>query len=222
MKIAGIDNSKNSPGIVKFELDENFKIINYSFLGLTINKTKKPKPLYQNCKIFEIFGLEPTDYDKINFMSSNIIEFTKDCDYVAFEDYAYAGKGSVFDIAESTGVLKHLLYNQNKYLRFYAPTQIKMFATNNGIADKPMMIQKYIDTFPSNPLNIPLDKINDHPFEDVIDAFWITTLLYTELSLRNGHIQLHQLNEQQIRPFNHISKSYKVNLLSQDFIFKNL
>ncbi len=222
IKMAGIDNSKNSPGVVKFTIDNDFKIIDQDYLGLVINPNKKPKQLNDKCLVLENFKKFLNDYDKINFMSSNIIEFVNDCEYVAFEDYAYSGSGSVFDIAESTGVLKYLLYNRNIPLRFYAPTLIKMFGTTNGGADKTLVINKYKEL--GNPLNLPENhlKEKDHPFEDIVDAYFITKLLYTELAIRKGFIKLHELNEQQIRPFNHISDSSKVNLLSLDFIQKKL
>ena len=220
MIISGIDNSKNSPGIVKFNIDdETFKIVREEYLGLTMNKTKKPKISSDpNHLILELNGKDYNDYDKINFMSSNITNFVSDCNYIAFEDYAYMANGRITDLAESVGVLKYLLYNKNISLRFYAPSLIKMFSTTNGAADKSLMIKQYEQI--GNPLNLPKNHLEEHPYEDIIDAYFITKLLYTELAIRKGFIKLHELNEQQIRPFNHISASSKVNLLSLDFIQK--
>ena len=218
MKITGIDNSKNSPGIVKFIIDdETFKIIGLDYLGITTTSSKNPKSeVTKNC--LRLYDKEIDDYEKINFMSDNILNFVKDCEYVAFENYAYSSTGMIFDLAESTGILKWRIYNENKKLRFFAPSLIKMFATTKGNADKQKMIETYKNI--GNPLNLPNSLLEKHPFEDIIDAYFITKLLYMELSIRRGFIKLHELNEEQIRPFNHISNSQKVNLLSLDFIQK--
>jgi Holliday junction resolvasome RuvABC endonuclease subunit len=218
MIIAGIDNSKNSPGIVKFYInDETFKIEKEDFLGITTTKAKKPKTnTGKNCLRF--YDKESDDYEKMTFMSDNIIEFVKDCHYIAFESYSFSSNGKVFDIAECTGVLKWRLYHLNKIIRLYAPTLIKMFATTNGKADKNMMIDYYKKI--GNPLNIAESQLTNKPYEDIVDAYWITKLLYMELSIRKGFISLHELSEEQIRPFNHISPSSKINLLSMDFIQK--
>jgi len=171
MIIAGIDYSKNSPGIVKFFIDDkDFSITKKEYLGITAVKAKNPKtPCGEHCIRF--CDKDMDDYEKINIMSDNAVEFVKDCDYIGIEGFSYSSKGRVFDLAESAGVLKWRLYNQNKTLRVYAPTLIKMFASGNGNADKDVMLKYY--RADGNKLNLPEQYISDHPYEDIIDAYYI-------------------------------------------------
>lgn len=218
MIIGAIDYSKNSPGAVRAYInDETFEIEQLDYFGITTTKAKNPKSdAGKGCMRLYDKGLD--DYAKINFMSENVLEFLEGCEYIALEGYAFGAKGKVFDIAEATGVLKWKIYQSGMKMRIYAPNLIKMFATEHGNADKDRMVETYMNV--GNPLNLPKSQVSKHPFEDIIDAYWVLKLLHRELEIRKGFKKLHELSEVEIRPFNHISKGNPINLLSREFISK--
>jgi len=61
---------------------------------------------------------------------------------VGMEDYAYSGRGRVFNLGELGGIIKVLCADKRKPLMIINPLQIKKYATNNGKADKELMIKK--------------------------------------------------------------------------------
>jgi Holliday junction resolvasome RuvABC endonuclease subunit len=213
MKIVGIDNSVNSPGVVWFTLDEQMNITKKEFMGFTqVKKNATENIIHYKKKDFE------DDISQYIFNRDKIFEaITKDGilpDYVAIEDYAYSANGKVFNIAESTGALKVKLYENYIPIRLYDPCSIKLFFSSYGNADKERMKQCYDNLDEGEKL---FGVIN----EDIIDAFFVTLLLYYELKIRKGLINLSLLPEYQIRVFNRVTKNYPENILVRNFIRNN-
>lgn len=213
MKIVGIDNSVNSPGVVWFTLDEQMNITKKEFMGFTqVKKNATENIIHYKKKDFE------DDISQYIFNRDKIFEaITKDGilpDYVAIEDYAYSANGKVFNIAESTGALKVKLYENYIPIRLYDPCSIKLFFSSYGNADKDRMKQCYDNLDEGEKL---FGVIN----EDIIDAFFVTLLLYYELKIRKGLINLSLLPEYQIRVFNRVTKNYPENILVRNFIRNN-
>lgn len=214
MKIVGIDNSVNSPGVVWFILDEQMNITKKEFMGFTqVKKNATENIIHYKKKDFE------DDISQYIFNRDKIFEaITKDGilpDYVAIEDYAYSANGKVFNIAESTGALKVKLYENYIPIRLYDPSSIKLFFSSYGNADKERMKQCYDNLDEGEKL---FGVIN----EDIIDAFFVTFLLYYELKIRKGLINLSLLPEYQIRVFNRVTKNYPENILVRPFIQKKI
>lgn len=64
-------------------------------------------------------------------------------DLVVLEGYSFGSKGSaITDIAEWGGVLRLLLYESGVEWAVVAPSTLKVFATGDGHADKPQMLQQ--------------------------------------------------------------------------------
>lgn len=84
-------------------------------------------------------GVERLEFirDKINYL---LYEHT--IDTAIIEDYAYAGKGRVFNIGELGGVVKLLLYDSNIKINTVTPTELKKFITGKGNAKKELMLLK--------------------------------------------------------------------------------
>lgn len=208
MNIVGIDNSINSPGVVQFYLDDKtLRIEDKCFLGFT----QKKKDTTGNIRYFKKKDFSD-NIDQYLWMRDQICEWIfgdDEIDYVAFEDYAYAAIGKVFNIAESTGILKATLYEKDIPIRLYDPPSIKKYATGYGNADKVRMKQ----TYEKHPFRFP-EKVND----DIIDAFFITRLLRKELSLRAGIDKLENLKEHERQVFIRCTKSYPENILVRPFL----
>lgn len=215
--IAGIDNSISSPAITIMELDEkSFSIVRYNYLNLF--KTKK---MFVKDHILEI-PKHKNDIDRIITKNNIIIDFINSNKvlYCAIEDYSFASKGLVYNIAENTGYLKTQLYLSNINIRLYEPTSIKMFYNGKGNADKEAMIKTYKKN--NNFLNLEDKTLNEQkPLEDIVDSFAVCSLLRTELMLRKGLINMKDLSENVIRVFNTIHKDTKTNILNTDFINNN-
>lgn len=218
MLIGGLDCSINSPGCVKFFLNDNLDIVWVDYLGFnTVKKLTNDKIRYFRKKDFK------NNYDQVDWMLENgISEFFYGCEFFAVEGYAFAAKGLIFEIAEISGIAKHHIYHQNCKMRVYEPTTIKLFSTNKGNSNKVAMQEAY-DKYPEISEKFDLNWMDDYlsPKSDIIDAWWITKLLQTELKIRNNLLDLNTLSTKQQQVFRKVSKKTSENLLQKPFLHKN-
>lgn len=223
--IVGIDYSISSPGIVIFTADDDWTRTKTEFFGFT--DVKKNSAMLENLLFYkkDYFKSEQERYDYISTQSmmfiNGVVGSNSDV-WVAIEGYALGStKGLVFNIAEATGLMKHKVWQAGYKLRVYEPTAIKKFATGKGNVDKVSMGDSFFaskDEFkPILPVGLADYK---SPKADIIDAYWIASLLYTELLLRNGIVRLRDLSEKQIEVFNATSKSNPDNIICRDFVQK--
>jgi hypothetical protein len=90
MKIAGLDLSISSSGVVIEELDDEYNIQSIEYHGFTSKrKLESSQILYYNNKDYN------TDYAKYQWICDNIVNWCKDCEYIAVEDYAYGKSGAM-------------------------------------------------------------------------------------------------------------------------------
>lgn len=219
MKIAGLDLSKNSSGVVVEELDSSFNIIDVKRYGFTSKrKVEQDGIKYWNAKDFK------HDYDKYMFMISNILEWTKDCDYIFVEDYGYAAVGMVFDLAEFEGFIKISLFNAGKNLRFYSINSNKKFFTGNGQSDKISMYNAFLKyTEPKPDISTLPEVDNGHGVQttsDIIDAYALAEFGRCELKLKNGLITVDKLGQKQRECFINVTKECPEGLIGKEFIHK--
>jgi len=223
MIIVGIDYSMSSPGLVKCELDDNLDIIRSDYAGYSsVLKTSK---LDSNITHFkkEMFNNNLDRFLKLSQLSIDFINSWGTPDYVAIEDYAMgSNSGMNFTIGEATMAMKTLVYNSGSKFRLYSPSAIKKFATGKGNAKKFDMKDAYdkLDHQSVGYFDLSHLPENKNPSEDIIDAYWIMTLLKTELKIRAGLISLKDLNLKQIEVFNSVTKGNPENLLTRDFLTK--
>lgn len=212
MIIAGVDFSKNSPGVVSFILDDNLNIEDVDYLGFTT--VKKTAALDKNLVYYHKDAFN-NDIAKAIFLRDVIKGYILDnyiIDYVAFEGYAFNAKGKVFDIAESTMCTKLFFYENEVSIRIYDPNSIKKFATGKGNAKKEQMDKVFDkDTFD----HLPAGK---SPRVDLVDAYFVAELLRMELKLRLGLINLKDLPKEKIEIFNRVTRAYPENILVRPFI----
>lgn len=222
MIIIGADLSMTSPGLVKAVTNNKLDFECVDWIGFTsVNKTGK---IYKdNIVTYKKFD---NYIDRSLFMKDKIKEFVigseyQPCvDYVAIEDYAFNAVGKSYHIGEFSGMIKTMFYEMGIPVRLYDIVNIKMFATENGNADKIKIgdaFNKYdgVD-------KIGLTKLDDYksPKSDVIDAWYIVKLLQTELKLRHGLVKLQDLSLKTIEVFNRVTKSNKENILVRPFLVK--
>lgn len=160
-------------------------------------------------------------------MCEQILEWCKDCEYIAIEDYAYGKSGAmglIFNLAEYEGNIKISLFQAGKKLRLYSVNQIKKFFTAYGLSDKISMYQAYERMVTTKPDLSCLPLVDNgkgvSPTSDIVDAFAICEYLRTELILRAGIVQLRDLPKHKIECFNAITKEHPQGLLVAPFIQK--
>jgi hypothetical protein len=231
-QIVGMDISLTSTGIVKIELDDYFEFAGISWRGFTDKKyiSEKFKEnfwSYQN-KQFE-------NYIERNMWMRKLIDcYISGASCIAVEDYSFGSVGKNFHVGGFTESIKESIYKSGIPLRWYDIVVIKQLASGNGNADK-TTIQKCFDE-PISSLIVYPDFIlkpwielqkqltwnkwspDKSPRMDIIDAFFITCLLWIELKLRKGLINLKDLDEKIITIFNRVTKSQKENILARSFL----
>lgn len=174
MFIIGVDASMNGSGLVKFELDDNKKIISRDYLAFV------PKRSLATDKIKAYLKKDfSNNFNQFRWMLKEILDFVPNDSTIAIEGYAMGAKGNVFDIGEWGGIIKYHLLEKGCKLRIYPPTMVKKYFTDNGTSDKVMMCNEYFKR--GDILELAwLDKYKA-PQADIVDAFAIATMMYDEL-----------------------------------------
>lgn len=169
--------------------------IDYSITCPTICLMPFDDDSFSSCKFLSIYGkkafsvdnisnieqIPTSEYDIERFKHNAIktIDFIQEyCVYplIVLEDYAFAGKGKVFNIAENCGILKLGLYENGLDYITIAPTAVKKFATGKGNANKNDMLSTFeeqtgIDLFKM--LNMERKEKIPHPIEDIVDSYFM-------------------------------------------------
>jgi len=238
MKIAGIDASPHSTGIVKFTLDDNLEILEMERLGFFgYTKPKKKKdwtvPSFKN-----IISYDEEAFDFFNrtiMMMEHIWPFISDCEYVAVEDYGY-GSGLMYQLCEFASQIKFQAIKNGTNVRLIEPLTLKMFATNSGKAHKPEMYDAFVSDSNSHLLDlsdlppIPVHKKGQFsgirningitPLSDIVDSFWLGILLIEELQIRKETKQLSDLVPHHSHILSRKTKANPIPIYKKDFIKK--
>jgi len=177
--------------------------------------------LYYNNKDFN------SDYAKYNWMKNKILEWTKDCEYLATEDYAFGKSGAlgqIFSLAEFEGNIKLAEIERGQKMRLYSINSNKKFFSGYGLSDKIGMRDGFDKWTEIKPDLSTLPEVDNgkgvSPTSDICDAYALCEFLRCELKLRAGIIQLHQLPKHQIECFNIVTKECPTGMLTAPFITK--
>lgn len=168
------------------------------------------------------------DFDRHHFVVTNIKQWMlrvtepylrdncswSDSVVSAFEGYAMGAVGRTFLIGETQGLLRYEAY-QRGLVRLYDIQGIKIFGCDNGGAKKEEMLQAYYEhgRDEAHALDIPFENITD----DLCDAWWIATMLYTEIQLRHGNVELKDLKARRRQFFLRVTDKDPVNVLAREF-----
>lgn len=160
-------------------------------------------------------------------MRDKIMEWTKDIEYVAVENFAYgksAAMGQIFSLAEFEGNIKLKWVELGKKMRLYSVNSNKKFFSGYGLSDKIGMRDAFDKWTEKKPDLSSLPEVDSgkgvSPTSDIVDAYALCECLRMELKLRAGLIQLHELPKAQIEVYNVISKENPQGLLVAPFITK--
>ena len=222
MRIIGIDQSLTSTGVTDIMYDENYTVKDFKYYFTTSASTKKSKndvyPVYIN-KEFKSTDKALVITEKV---FEKIDERKSDETYIAFEGGSYASSGTLFQLGQISGMLMSRAGERNFHIQQYEPSRIKLFATGKGKGDKlPIFkafmkqdnefLKKLVDYFPKG-------KHTTSGFMDIIDSYFISQLLLLEVQMRKGFKRFDDLNENEIRIMNFVSKANPINLLGRNFI----
>lgn len=223
IRIAGLDLSISSSGIIIEELDDNYDIISVERHGFTkVLKNTSENIVYYKTTQFK------NDYERYQFFCDNIVQWCKDCAYVGVEDYAYSmsgASGMIFSLAEFEGNIKLSLFRNGCRLKFYTPNQNKKFFAGYGSADKIGMrdafdrwtgIKPALSDLPA----VTNGKAGNSPTSDIIDAFAICEFLRKELRIKNNIDKMEEQEKYIQECFLTKTKEHPAGLINSDFIYK--
>ncbi len=150
-----------------------------------LTSTKKYSgPFVDGRIIGTIFPKYKHDQERFDLISNFFIDKIKEygVTHSLIEDYAFGGKGKVFNLAENTGLLKHKLWKNNQNFTLRAPSAIKKFSTGKGNANKDLMYYSFfeetsVDLFKK--LSYTKEKVGG-PISDIVDSYFMCKLLFSE------------------------------------------
>ena len=185
MKIAGIDPSIKSSGIVVMDLDDDLEVKDIQFYGYTTIK----KYAVDEGNVHIAFLCPADDYaalcmpERQRLTYDIIAKRLEGVTFLGMEDYAtskaHTGSGSILQIAEFCGGIRYLAYMKGLGIINFGIGQIKRFATGDGDADKISMCVSFRSEYPKlYPAEI-FEKLKqfESPHNDLCDAFWMCEIL---------------------------------------------
>lgn len=184
-----------------------------------MNRIEKIKTIFYNLLILPIKNDIKASFDDFEETQPS------NC-YLNIEGYAYGAKsGSTYQIGEFAGVVKYLLWSYDWNIRITDPLSVKMWAVS-GNAKKRDIVQKARENgFGIDSNLIEMDKGRDDwkgPATDLADAYWLAVILRAELMLRSGDMGLKMLTDKRIEVVNRTTIAYPINLLSRNFLRKEI
>ena len=178
MVIAGIDYSLTSPGICVF--DTSKKDFNYKntkcYFRSNLHRFEKFNEGNLYGENHSSYNSDEDRYDDIANWALKILIRKHNVDKVFLEGYSYGSTGKVFHIAENTGTLKYLMWDEELEFEIVPPTVIKKFATGKGNANKEKMYESFCKENPKLDLRSQLTPRSSNvisPVSDVVDAYFI-------------------------------------------------
>jgi hypothetical protein len=145
--------------------------------------------------------------------------------YIGLESYAYKGKktgSNPYQIGEAAAIFKLHAKMAGLDIRLHDPTAVKMFATDMGNASKEEVQAEAVkmaerDDCGLDLMRYPTDK-DGGVRGDVADAYVLAKMVQTEVEVRAGRIQLHELEGGPLRIYNRVTKTNPVNLLARPWL----
>jgi hypothetical protein len=168
--IAGIDYSMTSPSICVHSGDA-WSFDNCEFFFRNDNKKLCSAPRFNHSGI-EFFGSNEQRFYQSAEWARKVLKPFK-VDLLVLEGYAMGAKGLVFNIAENTGALKRVFWEEGIKFITPAPTVVKKFATGKGNSNKEKMEEAFLAET-SFDVKTPINqKSGSNPSSDIIDSYYM-------------------------------------------------
>jgi len=174
LTLIGIDYSLTCPCVC---VSNNTSFTDSYFHFLHSNKKYHGQALNINGDDHDEYLTDQQRYENIaSWVLSIVAPFDKESVYILIEDYAFAAKGRVFNLAENCGLLKYLLYKNGYKFSTIAPSVIKKYATGKGNANKEAMWNAFYEHTQIDLIGVYGSKSRrlDSPVTDIIDSYYLT------------------------------------------------
>ncbi len=185
MTLIGIDYSLTCPCVCVSNTDN----INDSYFYFLHNTAKHHGQLTEPLMILgDPHDSYLTDQQRYENMASWVLSIISPLDkedvYILIEDYAFAAKGRVFNLAENCGLLKYLLYKNGYKFSTIAPSVIKKHATGKGNANKELMYACFHDQTGIDLISVysAAGRRLDSPITDIVDSYYLTKWMRDSLN----------------------------------------
>lgn len=163
-----------------------------------------------------------------HFMDKQVLMPSKP-QYVGIEDYAIRAEQGAHYLGEVGGIARILCWFRGVKMRLHDPTSVKMYTAHDGTCQKDEIRRavlkrwdtdfSHLDQPQAQPTKkTPNPKRNRTTSEDLSDAYAIAQMVWVEVRIRRGDLQLKELHEKEVRVFNRLTKAYKVSLLDREWI----
>lgn len=181
--VVGIDYSYTSPAMCVHTGDV-WSIDNCVFYVLNNKKLlEKINTQYFNFKSFKPYTHR---IERFTNIAVYFVDILRDLgvDDIGIEGYSMNSKnGSVCDISECGGILRHLLYVNGIKFSDYSPATIKKYATGKGNSKKEAIYETFSSETNKNWIDIlqPKGKKIGNPLSDIIDSYYISKKHFEEI-----------------------------------------
>ena len=144
MIIAGIDYSMTCPCVVIYDDSVELKFDNCKFYYQT-DTLKYAEKFRHNIfgNLFSGYSSDEERYYQNAMWVMKIIEMYG-AEFVMIEDYSFASRGKVFNLAENCGLMKHNLWMRKIPFDTVPPTTAKKFFSGKGNSDKEKMYESFV------------------------------------------------------------------------------
>lgn len=228
-KVIGFDLALNHMAAVELV---NGELNRYWYLTKTVGSANRSKEHGTLLRLSKTKDKQQMQMNRLCDLKRFIDEqvLSSEPEYVGIEDYALKADQGAHFMGEIGGVARLSCLNRGFKIRMHDPQTVKMFGAHDGTCGKDAVERAVksrwgLDFSQFNPplskptKRNPTPKENRTTSEDLCDAFIVAKLVWTEICLRNGEIQLKDLHPKEIQVFNRVTKSYPVSLLERDWIY---
>lgn len=175
MIIAGIDYSMTSPSICLHEGDD-WSFSNCTFYFRNDNKKLQSSGQFNHSGLL-FYSSQEERFRQSAEWARDILK-GKDIKLLALEGYAMGAKGLIFNIAENTGCLKQVMWEEGIKFITPAPTSVKKFATGKGNSNKEKMEEAFIEETGIN-VRVPINQTKgSNPSSDIIDSYYMAKFAF--------------------------------------------
>jgi Holliday junction resolvasome RuvABC endonuclease subunit len=169
--IAGIDYSMTSPAVC-FHKSDSWDFSNCEFYFRNDGKKLQSSGRFHHYTIDFYDSQEQRFRQSAEWVRSLMASWKPHL--VVIEGYALGAKGLVFNIAENTGVLKQILWEEGISFITPAPTTVKKFATGKGNSDKAKMEEAFVAETGYADLRTAINQTKgSNPSSDIIDSYYM-------------------------------------------------
>lgn len=184
MTLIGIDYSLTCPCVCVAN-SKSFGDCYFYFLHDNIKFHGRKDDFAILCDPHDEYLTDQQRYENIASWVMNILSpLDKEGVYILIEDYAFAAKGRVFNIAENCGLLKYMLYKEGYKFSTVAPSVIKKYATGKGNANKDDMWLAFFELTGVDLVGTygPISRRVISPVTDIVDAYYLTRWMHDSLN----------------------------------------